>query len=80
MTEQLSNNKQIKSSESGKLKDGLSKSSNYEEPVRVRKMESYNKLEGAQQEKHCLSGCQHPRDAAKVLPGSTLAQHSEGTQ
>ena len=43
-------------------------------------MESYNKLEGAQQEKHCLSGCQHPRDAAKVLPGSTLAQHIEGTQ
>jgi len=63
----------VKSSESGKLKDGISKSSNYEEPVRVRKMESYNKLEGAQEEKHCLSECQHPKDAAKVPPGSPLA-------
>lgn len=43
-------------------------------------MESYNKLEGAQEEKHCLSECQHPKDAAKVPPGSPLAQHIEGTQ
>ena len=73
MTKQLNTNKKIKSSEPGKLKGGVFLRALILKNQSVLGRWSHNKLEGAQEEKHCLSGCRHIRDAARVPPGSPLA-------